>query len=74
MLKPGGLWYERIKRIVTHDTHAMGTEMRETNHHSVSVGKRGLGSTDLCQLSVMETPPRQEGPQGSNFVHPYFGR
>ena len=62
MLKLGGLWSERIKRIVTQDTHAMRAEMRQTSHHSVSVGKRGLGSTGLCQLSVMETPLPRRSP------------
>lgn len=29
--------------------HAMGAGMRQRGHHSVSVAKRGLGSTDMCQ-------------------------
>lgn len=53
--------------------HAMRAEMRETSHHSVSVGKRGLGTTDVSTVCDGDAP-RPEGPQGGNFVHQYFGR
>lgn len=49
--------------------HAMGAGVR--GHHSVSVTKRGLGSIDVCQLSVMVTPRR---PPGKQLCPPTLGQ